>query len=82
MLILSNPYDDIVTYGQAEVANKIWCDAGAKTTFVRYHYKSSMPGTGLAHMMPGFKGADTALAFMIQLFNGTTPSKCTVRDIK
>ncbi|MFY9191217.1 MAG: lipase family protein [Lawsonella sp.] len=81
VLIISNPYDDIVSYGQAETANKIWCDAGAKTTFLRYHYDSALPGTGLAHMMPGFAASDTALDFMTQLFNGNAPTSCTVRDL-
>lgn len=80
LLVISNPYDDIVSYRQVEVSNRRWCAAGAKTVFLKYTYDSHLPGTALAHMMPGFGGATPALAFMNRIFNGATLTKCVVQE--
>lgn len=81
ILVLSNPYDDIVPYGQVKTANDKWCAQGAKTIFVRYILEGEEVGNGKAHIRPGVKGVAIALNFMSNVFNGKTPTKCSTKTV-
>ncbi|MFY9191219.1 MAG: lipase family protein [Lawsonella sp.] len=81
VLVLSNPHDDIVPYAQVWTANRKWCSQGAKTTFIRFVFKDEAVGNGKAHLRPGTKGVAYGLDFMFKAFNGSTPTKCSVKTV-
>lgn len=82
ILLSTNPHDDIVAYEQVVPAYKRWCAAGTAVTLVRIEFGPFLPSSGMAHILPLYKGESRALQFLADIFTGKAhPKGCTVETI-
>ncbi len=77
-LVIANPFDDIVGSPQMKSSADTWCRKGGKIKFVRYIFEGRRAGNGLSHMVPALRATDYAIDYMVDGFNGTLPTTCTV----
>ena len=77
IMVLSNPYDDIVPYQQVKVTAAKWCKAGGDVYFVTAKVGPFPKGYAISHLAPMIMTVELPLEFLAARFAGVPYHGCT-----